>query len=199
MLATCVFISAGAASPARAEHDQRPDKHAKPIPEYLIKAAFLYNFARFTEWPSDAFEGAMDPIRLCILGQSPFGRALETIDGKTVRSRMISVVNLVWADEASQCHMLFISTSAQGRVAKLFDLLAGKPILTVSDWPEVAESGSIIGLEIVKKKIRFRVNVDAATNARLQFSSRLLNLAKIIRNERKVEIIRSNAVAGTER
>lgn len=199
MLATCLVLGAGAASVAHAEHDRKPEKAAKPIPEYLIKAAFLYNFARFTEWPAEAFSGPMDPIRVCVLGQSPFGRSLETIDGKTVRNRMIEVVHLVWADEAPGCHVLFISTSARGRLAKLYELLADRPVLTVSDWPDVAGSASIIGLEVVKRKIRFRVNVDTAQNARLRLSSQLLNLAVVVGGDRKAQAIGAGATVGPTR
>lgn len=185
VLAASLFLTAGGVSEARADPGQGLENLPAPLREYLIKAAFLYNFARFTRWPSDAFQGASSPLRLCILGKDPFGPTLETIAKKKVAKRRIVISHLVWAEDAPECHVLFISASAHGRLGELFKLLDGKPVLTVSDEPGIVRSGSVIGLEIVDRKVRFRVNVDAAEGAGLKLSSRLLNLAIIVRNEPK--------------
>ena len=175
-------MAAGLAGPAAAQAGGEGAGRPKPVTEYRVKAAFLYNFVRFTEWPEGSFEDATTPIRLCILGQDPFGKALDSIRQKKIKHRDIRVVRLLWADEAKQCHVLFIAASARDRLAQIFDFLDGSPVLTVGDMPEAAQVGGIIGLQIVDRKIRFKINVDAARQSGLKLSSRLLNLAVIERN-----------------
>jgi len=185
ILAACGALAAGPVSDARAGHQGNLDQLPPQLREYLIKAAFIYNFARFTEWPAEAFQNPASPLRLCLLGKDPFGRALDTIAKKKIRSRAIEVRHLLFVEEARACHVLFISKSAEGRLAEVLSLLRDAPILTVGDMPDTARAGGIIGLEIVQKKVRFRVNLDNVQSAGLRMSSRLLDLAMIVRNEPK--------------
>ncbi len=154
------------------------------LPEYSVKAAFVYNFARFTEWPDSAFHDAASPLRLCVLGQDPFDGALGLIAGKTIGSRELLISYPIWADDAQGCHILFISESVQGQLADIVTYLDGSPILTIGDTPDIAKSGGIIGLETVENRIRFRVNLDAAQRSGLRLSSRILDLAMSVHSER---------------
>ena len=150
--------------------------------EYHIKAGFLYNFALFTEWPDAAFGATSEPLQVCILGENPFGAALDTLPGKQVKGRTIAVRQVLWADEVPRCHVLFIAASVEHRLPDIFALLEGRPVLTVGDTPTVLRAGAIIGLEIVNKKIRFRVDLVNTEQAGLKLDSRLLDLAIIERN-----------------
>ncbi len=180
---TALAIFAGGACDARA--DSAEDRQGPPagLPEYSVKAAFVYNFARFTEWPEAAFRDAAAPLRLCVLGQDPFDGALDTIAGKSIGSRELMISYPIWASEARDCHILFISESVRSRLPEIVTHLGGSPVLTIGDTPEVARSGGIIGLENVENRIRFRVNLDAAQRSGLRLSARILNLATSVHSE----------------
>lgn len=180
----CALLGVSAPSLSLAQMPERGLRNA-PVSEYLVKAAFLYNFARFAEWPADAFKGPADTVRLCVLGRDPFGSDLKSLKGKRIGNRKIQIRHLIWADEAVDCHVLFLSQTTEGRLVRLFQLLDGKPVLTVSDWPAPVRSGGVIGLEVIDRKVRFRINVDTARQSGVKLSSRLLKLAVIVRNQQK--------------
>lgn len=179
----CLALAVGRAPLALAESTADGHWDSGDLPEYAVKAAFVYNFARFTEWPASAFAGSGSPLRLCVLGQDPFDGALDTIAGKKIRNRELVISYPIWAEEAQRCHILFISESVRERLPEIIALVNGFPILTIGDMPEVARSGGIIGLEKVENRIRFQVNLDAMERSGLRLSSRLLDLAIIVRNE----------------
>lgn len=184
-LVSCALLGIAGAAPGLAQHLPERGLRTEPVSEYLVKAAFLFNFARFAEWPADAFDGPADPVNLCVLGRDPFGAFLQSLKGKRVGDRKIQIRHLIWAEEAAGCHVLFLSQTTEGRLGRLFQLLDGRPVLTVSDWPEPVRSGGVIGLEVVDRKVRFRINVDAAKQSGVKLSSRLLKLAVIVRNSHK--------------
>lgn len=177
-------MAAGVASAASA--GPLDERHGSPagLPEYTVKAAFVYNFARFTEWPDAAFQDAASPLRLCVLGQDPFDGALDSIAGKTIGSRELLVKYPIWATEVRDCHILFISEAAGTRLTEIVTYLDGSPVLTIGDTPDIARSGGIIGLENVENRIRFQVNLDAAQRSGLRLSSRILDLATSVHSER---------------
>ncbi|HEX9792110.1 MAG TPA: YfiR family protein [Kiloniellales bacterium] len=147
--------------------------------EYLIKAAFLYNFAKFTDWPADAFATPDTPLTICVLGEDPFGAALDAIDGKEIKGRTVAIRRLSDAAGADVCHVIFISASETPRLATIFQALRGRPVLTVADIPDFARTGGIINLKTNKEdRIRFDINVGSAQQARLRMSSKLLSLAE---------------------
>lgn len=154
------------------------------LPEYTVKAAFVYNFARFTQWPEAAFRDAASPLQLCVLGQDPFDGALDTIAGKTIGSRALTISHPLWASEARDCHILFVGETASERLPEIVALLEGSPVLTIGDTPDAARTGGIIGLENVENRIRFQVNLDAAQQSGLRLSSRILDLATSVHSER---------------
>lgn len=154
------------------------------LPEYSVKAAFVYNFARFTQWPESAFREAASPLRLCVLGQDPFEGALDMIAGRSIGNRELLVSYPIWADHARDCHILFISEPAQDQLPEIVTHLNGAPVLIIGDTPEIANSGGIIGLETVENRIRFRVDLDAAQSSGLKLSSRILDLATSVHSER---------------
>ncbi|UCF90634.1 MAG: YfiR family protein [Desulfobacterales bacterium] len=148
--------------------------------EYIVKAAFLYNFAKFVEWPADAFAEIRSPIVLGMLGEDPFGSALDSINHKSVGDREIVIQRLEKLADLKKCHMLFISRSEKNDLDSILAQLSGLNILTVSDMDGFALKGGIIGLFTVGNKIRFEINVDSAKRSGLQISSKLLKLAEIV-------------------
>lgn len=148
-----------------------------PTREYEIKAAFLYHFARFVEWPEEA---AQERVALCVLGQDPFGEALDGLDGKTTKNKTLTVRRIEHDREAQSCHVLFISSSERERLPQLLDMLHANHVLTVGETKTFARDGGVIRLFEVGNKIRFEVNLEAARRAELDISSRMLKLASVI-------------------
>jgi len=151
--------------------------------EYQVKAAFLYNFAKFVEWPPEAFASETAPIVIGVLGDSPFGTDLEkmikgkTINGRELRVRLVSMVEL------KQCQMVFICRSEKKRVNEAFSALKGKSTLTISEMERFTESGGMINFVMEGNKVRFEIKGDTARQAGLKISSKLLSLA--LKKERK--------------
>jgi len=153
-------------------------------PEYKVKAAFLYNFAKLTEWPTNAFADTNAAFVIGIVGKDPFDSQLEeVVRGKTIGGRAIAITRLASADEAKACQLLFVSRSENGRVPAMLAGLAGQPILTVGDAPDFARRGGIIGLVEVRDEIHFEINRATAAQAGLKLSSKLLRLADIVQPE----------------
>jgi hypothetical protein len=162
-------VAAGAASPSERE--------------YLIKAAVLYNFAKFTRWPSSAFDGPDAPLRLCILGTDPFGDTLATIEDKPVNGRRLKTERISEVNEARRCHLLFVSATAEAQVDRLLETIDGQPVLTVADMPGFARAGGILDLTTLDDRLRFDVNTTAAERAGLKLSAKLLRLAATVIEE----------------
>jgi hypothetical protein len=152
------------------------------VSEYAVKAAYLYNFAKFVEWPLQAFKTATSPLILCIVGKDPFGDALDAVVNKTVRERTLVVQRLPRVEKNTGCHILFLSNSESNHLAQVLRGLENAPVLTVSDIQGFAEAGGMIGLINVEQHIRFEINISSVQKANLKISSQLLKLAKIIGN-----------------
>jgi hypothetical protein len=150
------------------------------VDEYAIKAAYLYNFAKFVEWPTESFTHAEAPLTICVAGGSPFGSALEALTGKKVATHPVEVRYLPNPSRIDQCHIAFLSRTEQPRLKPLLAQLVGRPVLTVSDISDFAQGGGIIGLVEAEERIHFNINLDAARQADLKLSSHLLKLATII-------------------
>ena len=150
-----------------------------PPSEYRVKAAFLLNFAKFVEWPPEAFTDKASPFIIGVLGQNPFGNDLEqTISGKTVNDRALQIREKVQTiTEATNCHILFISTSEKKRLPEIFDGLRGTRVLTVGEMDGFTKSGGAINFVMEGNKIRFEIREEAAKKAGLKISSKLLSLA----------------------
>jgi hypothetical protein len=147
--------------------------------EYQVKAAFLYNFVKFIDWP--ATSAAQDgPIELCVLGKDPFGGAIDrVIEGKTVNGRPLAIRRIGDIVAARSCHVLFVSASEAGRVGEIINAVHGRNVLTVSEIDRFSERGGIITFLMEGQRVRFRINPKMAAAAGLQISSKLLELAVI--------------------
>jgi hypothetical protein len=154
--------------------------------EYEVKAAYLYNFAKFVEWPKAVLPNASKEIVIGILGEDPFGKDIETVIGdKTVGDNKIVIKRSKEVDELKSSHILFISKSEKGRIVEILDSLKENPTLTVGDTEGFAETGGMVGFYFADKKIRFEVNNDVVKKAKLEISSKLLNLARIVKTKPK--------------
>ena len=162
----------------------QPPSLSQPSPsgEYLLKAAFLYNFAKFVEWPDAAFDGARGSFTLCILGVDPFGEMIETIEGKTIKGRNLKIKRLRNAAALDGCQILFISQSERDRLPNIRSLLKEKPTLTVCDLDGCAERGAMINLVKIDDRIGIEINAATTRRSPLKISSQLFKLAKIVTN-----------------
>lgn len=147
---------------------------SQAIPEYTMKAAYLYNFALLTTWPTSAPTG---PFTLCLYGQDTFGPALEALNGKEVNGQTIQVRHIDRVENALQCRLIFINETNEGRVTQLVNKVGRAPILTVVDDGLARPAGAMISLAPENRRLTFEVNAHAIRQANLQVSSRLLQLA----------------------
>jgi len=156
-----------------------------PRTEYEIKAAYLYSFGRFVEWPSGGTSRANPNFAICVLGVDPFGAALDTtLAGATMRGQKVVGKRIVTAKEAVGCHVLFISASEAHQLGTIVRALDKVDVLTVSDIPQFAGRGGMIQFVTAGNKVRFEINLTPAQDARLTLSSDLLRVASAVRRER---------------
>ncbi len=154
--------------------------------EYEIKAAFLYNFAKFVEWPAEAFVDPQAPFVLGVVGEDPFGSVLaQTVGGKTVNGRQLMVRRFKHGEDLRGCHILFVSSSEKKHLAQILESLKGSSVLTVGETDRFAQFGGAVNFILEANKVRFEINVDAAARARLKLSSKLLALARIVADQRR--------------
>lgn len=150
--------------------------------EYRVKAAFLFNFARFVEWPDEAFDNADSMLRLCVLDPDPFGAALRrTIAGKRIDGHALSLQRKNRLADIDECHILFVGTRAPHSLSAVLDALKGRPVLTVGEGVDFVQAGGMIGFVIEQGKVRFQINLPAAEAADLKVSSKLLSVASRVR------------------
>jgi hypothetical protein len=150
-----------------------PTALGEDLPEYRLKAAFLYNFALFTEWPAEVGT----TLNLCILGQDPFGKEADGLQGKSVGGRSIVVQRKASSESLNGCQVVFIAPSAIDTLPRVLGRLHGGPVLTVADSPGAASQGVALNMTVAQNKITFEANLQAARAAKLTLSSKLLRLA----------------------
>ena len=147
--------------------------------EYQVKAAYLLNFTRYIEWPEAAFAGSGTPIRICVLGQDPFGSILDqTVADQRTQGRQVMSYHLARSGQvaAQGCHVLYIGRDIR-RAASWRDPVLGRPVVTVGEGEDFLEEGGMIGFVLSDETVRFAVSLPATHAAGLAISSRVLNLA----------------------
>lgn len=150
--------------------------------EYQLKAAFLFNFAKFVEWPHNTFPSPTSPFEICILGDDPFGPAIDDVlRGKAIGEHPVVVTRCKDLAETHHCQILFVSSSERKRLPEIFGALKGSNALVIGETDGFAASGGTIQFTLEDAHVRFMINTDAAERAGLQISSKLLVLAKIVR------------------
>lgn len=157
------------------------DLHAQASREYDLKAAFLYNFATFVDWPPTAFASPDTPFTIGVLGDDPFGPTLdEIVAGERVRDRPFRIVRFDRLEDVTVCHLLFICPSEERHLRQIVAATQGRPILTVADFPNFVLAGGIIGFGTEDNRVRLFINPRAAEASSLVISSKLLQLAVLI-------------------
>jgi len=157
---------------------------AESASEYQVKAAFLFNFAKFVEWPPESFAAEGDSLALCIFGEDPFGTRLdELVTGEKIAGRTLAVRRIRRLSELKPCHIVFLSRAERGRVPEVLASLHGGDVLSVGESERFAEQGGIIQLYLEGNKVHFMVNLDALERTRLKMSSKLLRVARVMRPE----------------
>ena len=146
--------------------------------EYEVKAAFLFNFLKFIEWPAPT-GGA---IVVGIVGDNRFGDVIEgVVSGKSINGRPISVKRMRSGDNLKACHILFVSLSEKNRTENILGSLGGSSVLTVGESDRFTNAGGIIKFYFEGNRVRFEINTAAAERAQLKISSKLLGLARVVR------------------
>lgn len=145
--------------------------------EYEIKAAYLYNFIKYVDWPSYG-----DTITIGVLGGNPFGPALAPLNGKIVKGRRLVVRELDSVRDAQKCQIIFVSASERQRLQEIFETLRSARVLTVGETQGFADGGGMINFIEENNKVRFEINAGAARRTGLNISSELLKLAKLVKS-----------------
>lgn len=154
---------------------------AAPSKEYQVKAAFLFNFVRFADWPATAFADDDAPIRIGVIGDDPFGAALDDIvRGETVRNRRLEVRRARQAKDLADCQLVFVSRSEQEREGEILAALGQRPVLTVGDSERFAGHGGVIGFYLEGNKVRFEIDPANAQRQQVKLSAQLLRLGRIV-------------------
>ena len=158
--------------------------HAQPpktAGEYEIKAAFLYNFARYVEWPSERLPAPGGAFVVTILGEDPFGEALDAVTrDRTIHDRPLAVRRVARVEDVGASQILFISRSEVEDLPRILQRLEAAPILTVGETAQFAERGGMIRFRREGARIGFDINVVSTERAGLRVSSQLLKLARIV-------------------
>jgi hypothetical protein len=172
-----VIIAIGGRTDVSGEGTKAPQS-----PEYLIKAAYLYNFAMFIEWPPEAFPASGAPIVIGVVGADPFGSALDRmVQDKRINKRPIVVERFKPGDDVRRCHILFVGPAESARIGDLVQRVGTQAVLIVGDESDTVSRGGTIAFTVKDDKVAFEINLSAARRARLTISSKLLNLAQAVR------------------
>lgn len=154
---------------------------AQPVQENMIKAAFVYNFVLFTEWPQEALQGS-ESVNICVNAASDMQEALLVLNGKSAKGQRLKVLQKNSLDHGlNQCHVLYIDRLDRARWPTIKKAIVDERILTISDDSDIGRSGVMIVLELSEKKMVFDIDQGAARKSRLSFSSKLLRLARAVR------------------
>lgn len=175
LVCACLCLLAGGMRAASAQ------TQAEETP--LLKAAFIYNFAKFTSWPESAWHQPTSPLNLCTVGKDDLVSELEKLEGKTIQQRSVDVQKLGRQQNSDNCQLLYIATSENRHYENRLQSIQNKPILTVSELSQFAQSGGIIEFHHTKGSTKFVINMAAARKSNLEISSRLLRLADVINIE----------------
>jgi hypothetical protein len=150
--------------------------------ENEIKAAFVYNFARFVDWPPESFADAGSPLVVGVVGGDPIGAVLDkALTGKSANGRALTVRRVAIGAEMKACHIVFVCASETGKMQQISEALRGASTVTVADWDRFIERGGMIQLTRENNRVGLLINVGLAERSRLKVSSKLLSLARVVR------------------
>jgi hypothetical protein len=167
LLVSCVGTVTAAETPA--------------LSEYQVKALFLFNFAKYVDWPAEAYSSDSAPILIGLVGEDHFGDSFkQVIAGKTINGRQVVIKHVASAQEYKSCHILFIGASEQSNLSEILSAVKGSAILTAGETEEFLARDGMIDLRKKENKIRLEINLGAAQRANLKISSKLLSVADVV-------------------
>jgi hypothetical protein len=174
-------VSGEQASGVRKQKQDAP----KVLPEYELKAGFLFQFAKYVEWPPGTFSKERAPILVGIVGEDPFGPQLvRALKDKVVKGREFEIVRFAKVSEITRCHMLFVPRSEASRLPEIIKHTAGWPVLTIGEDSKVSREGGTIAIVVKDEKPTLEVNLQAAQQAGLTIDSKLLRVSEIVKREK---------------
>jgi len=178
----CLQIAASILGAFVALDGGRPvSAQSNALGEYQIKAAFLFHFGQFVEWPREALKDADSPLTYCTIGEDPFHGSLEVaLSGKTIGARVLRVQHFRKPQEIQGCQVLFIGAGERKLLPAILAGVKGDSVLTVGESEHFVQDGGMIGFCLEENKIRFEINLEAAQKAKFRISSRLLALAQSV-------------------
>lgn len=180
--AACFWAALFVSLPPALRLPLRAQPLLEPVQEYQLKAAFLYNFAKFVDWPAPATD-AMEPLVVVVFGRDPFGPVLENaLWGKTIHNRPLVVRRASRVEEVMPCHVLFVGAQERRRLPQALAAVEGAPVVTVSEIEDFLEQGGTVQFVRDGNKLRFEINLGAARRSGLSISSKLLNLARAVKH-----------------
>lgn len=156
---------------------QRLEGEAGPVTEPQVKAAYLYNFVKFVEWPAGALPGGAAALNIALLGKGAHSEPFEALSGRQVKGRRVQVRQIGRVEECAGCQVLFIMPSERTRLKEILRAVPSSGVLTVSDIKNFCSLGGMIGLVTRNDKVQFEVNLGAAERAGLRLSSQMLKLS----------------------
>ena len=172
LLVLSVVLTLAVSTPAVAQREAEINK---------LKAAFIFQFANFVEWPEEALGDDGDPFVICIVGNESLGEILKgAVRGKSVRGREVEIRTMDGSSDLTSCQIMFVDDEDRRDVPRVIDEYATQPVLTVGDSDDFTSEGGIIRLYPEASKLRIEINIDAAERAGLKISSKLLSLAKVV-------------------
>lgn len=171
LLASCLM--AGSESAPASLTDQASESQ--------VKALFIYNFAKFVDWPAGTFATPRAPVNVCIVGDDPFGNELElAVKGKTINSRELAIVRVSRLQNLKLCQIAFIGASDRKQAKEIIESVRAASVLTVGDTQGFTKWGGMINFTMEDNRVRFEINIVAAERAHLRISAKLLSLAKFV-------------------
>ena len=148
--------------------------------EYQVKAAFIYNFAKYAEWPSEVMGSRDKPFTLCIVGRDPSDSAFSSVEGRQVGGRPLKIRRDVRMEDIAGCHIAFISESEEHRLQSVLKSMASAPILTISDIDGFVEAGGAVGMFVADDRLKFDANFTALQRANIKVNSQVLWMARTV-------------------
>lgn len=170
-----------------------------PSREYQVKAAFVYNFIKFVDWPKEKVADSNDSITIGIIGKDPFGKAFEPVKGKRIKNKKLVIKQFPgleqykakykdeYKDALKKCHILFICSSEKKRLKEIINFIKDSSVLTIGEIEGFLEAGGVINFTMQEQKVHFEVNITAARRAKLKIRSQLLRLAERVVEEKPPE------------
>ena len=150
--------------------------------EYEMKAAYVYNLAKFVDWPPGTFHGPNDPIAICTLGQGPLAKTLaQAMNGERIGERRVAVQQLSDPQKANNCPILVIASSGRKQLQSILSGLDAAGVLTIGESEHFLDAGGVVNLKVEDARVHIEINITAAGHNKLHISPKLLSLARVVK------------------